>query len=52
MSSVKKGLLAAATALALAVFIYKKRDVFVLLLAVLCYSGGFTLLLAPLCARL
>lgn len=52
MSSVKKGLLAAATALALAVFIYKKRDVFVLLLAVFCYSCGFTLLLAPLCARL
>lgn len=52
MSSAKKGLLAAATVLALAVFIYKKRDVFVLLLAVFCYSCGFTLLLAPLCARL
>ena len=52
MSSAKKGLLAAAAALALAVFIYKKQNVFVLLLAVFCYSCGFTLLLAPLCARL
>ena len=52
MSSAKKGLFAAAAALALAVFIYKKQNVFVLLLAVFCYSCGFTLLLAPLCARL
>lgn len=52
MSTLKRGLLTAAAVLAIAVFIYRKRDVFVMLLAVFVFSCAFTLLLAPLCARL
>lgn len=52
MSAIKRGLLTGAAALGLAVFIYRKRDAFLMLLAVLVFSCGFTLLLAPLCARL
>ena len=52
MSAIKRGLLLGAAALGLAVFIYRKRDAFLTLLAVLIFSCGFTLLLAPLCAYL
>ena len=48
MSTLKRGLLTAVAGLAIAVFIYRKRDVFVMLLAVFVFSCAFTLLLAPL----
>jgi len=51
-ASVKKTLILALSALAFAVFIYKKRAVFTQILAVLVFSCAFTLILAPLCRRL